>query len=564
MANHEIESYIPLWLQNSSQYFVVVINHVKEIQYVNPYFKQQFNFPDNNDSNFVKLLYPRNSAEVHKVLTQCFARPQDTYTLYIDNQYDIPIIKWECSGLLNTAKETIGVIFIGHVVRKEERQNQYLQEKSKRVDSIIEDFSDGFFVVDRMWKFIKVNQVFLELMDKEKTEVIETEFWDLFPKEKQLLYPVFFEKAFYENKTQRFEEYFKFLNKRFRVLIYPSVEGLTVFLRDVSNENILKEQLIDSENKLKAMLNSSVDSAILISKDFKILLFNSVARQMAHNLFKKEMEVGSSFWEFVAPNSEEQFLQSFSKALDGELVEYDSFRTLANKEGKWFHVRYIPVYNAKKEIIGIALNTINISERIKTEQKLQSILDSTTENNIMLSTDYKVVSFNRTAKENTKKILGKEIKDGDNILSYIDDSERKYFLKAFDKAKSGGILTFEKAVLFGSDEKWIRIQYYPVRDAHDKVVAVSLNINDIHTQKLNELKIVLQNKKLKKIAFIQAHVLRRPVASILGLSQLIQVERETYTGEPILFEYLDYLEKAVKELDEAVNDIGKRTYEITD
>lgn len=62
---------------------------------------------------------------------------------------------------------------------------------------------------------------------------------------------------------------------------------------------------------------------------------------------------------------------------------------------------------------------------------------------------------------------------------------------------------------------------------------------------LNQLK--KQNSVLRKIAWIESHELRQPVASIMGIMMLLK--ENPYTEEP---EYLELLDKSVNQLDERI------------
>ena len=63
-----------------------------------------------------------------------------------------------------------------------------------------------------------------------------------------------------------------------------------------------------------------------------------------------------------------------------------------------------------------------------------------------------------------------------------------------------------------------------------------------------------QNEALREIAYLQSHELRKPVASILGLMQLLKME----SSEPDS-EVLKMMEKAVAELDQTIHQIVRNT-----
>ncbi len=79
-------------------------------------------------------------------------------------------------------------------------------------------------------------------------------------------------------------------------------------------------------------------------------------------------------------------------------------------------------------------------------------------------------------------------------------------------------------------------------------------------RRMNE-RITLQNARLKKIAFILSHDLRRPVSYILGLLQLYDKNNPAKESNNDIISYLD---KATKELDDMMYEIIQESAKIED
>jgi DNA-binding NtrC family response regulator len=72
-------------------------------------------------------------------------------------------------------------------------------------------------------------------------------------------------------------------------------------------------------------------------------------------------------------------------------------------------------------------------------------------------------------------------------------------------------------------------------------------------------KIKAQHEKLLEIAFLQSHQIRRPVANILGLIDMFNLDNP---GDPMNFEVLSKLEMAARDLDNVIREIVQKTSEI--
>jgi signal transduction histidine kinase len=93
-----------------------------------------------------------------------------------------------------------------------------------------------------------------------------------------------------------------------------------------------------------------------------------------------------------------------------------------------------------------------------------------------------------------------------------------------------------------------------VKDEQGNIISVVYNATDINEQKQRIAEITAKNESLLNIAYIQSHEYRRPVASILGLMELIKDDINLSCNE-----YLAMMEKAVQELDEKIKSVVKCT-----
>ncbi len=81
-------------------------------------------------------------------------------------------------------------------------------------------------------------------------------------------------------------------------------------------------------------------------------------------------------------------------------------------------------------------------------------------------------------------------------------------------------------------------------------------IRDISAEHEAYLQIQKYARTLEEIANFQSHFVRRPVANILGLLQLIEMEPDREINR----EYLAYLRRCIEDLDEVIHEIVRRTY----
>ncbi|RUA33634.1 MAG: hypothetical protein DSY77_09255, partial [Bacteroidetes bacterium] len=88
------------------------------------------------------------------------------------------------------------------------------------------------------------------------------------------------------------------------------------------------------------------------------------------------------------------------------------------------------------------------------------------------------------------------------------------------------------------------------------IMGVILNSTDI-TEEVNlEKRIRISEKKLDDIAFINAHEVRAPLASILGLLNLLDFESVNDNSKVIL----NHLKKSANELEKIIHKVSESSY----
>jgi PAS domain S-box-containing protein len=185
------------------------------------------------------------------------------------------------------------------------------------------------------------------------------------------------------------------------------------------------------------------------------------------------------------------------------------------------------------------------------EIKLKAIFDSSNDTHILVGRNYDVLAFNRSAAIFLRSNYKHKLSIGDSILTYTEPAILNQFKKYFSIALTGRSIKREWQLMPGTPlECWKVTTFVPVRDDDGTVIGVSLNATDITHRKRQEAYINVQNEALQRIAMMQSHELRRPVASLMGIMDLLKMEN-------IYFNYFEMMELTVNELDEKIRGIVK-------
>jgi PAS domain S-box-containing protein len=127
-----------------------------------------------------------------------------------------------------------------------------LQEAVHKMTDILEKTSDGFFAVDRDWKFTFVNRQAERLLERRREDLIGKDVWMEFPQFKRDAFEKNYRRAMSEQVAVEFEASDSNGRVWFELLAYPSGGGVSVFLRDVTDRKRAEEETLTT-SKLESL-----------------------------------------------------------------------------------------------------------------------------------------------------------------------------------------------------------------------------------------------------------------------------------------------------------------------
>ena len=134
-----------------------------------------------------------------------------------------------------------------------------LQETVRKMTDILEKTSDGFFAVDREWKFTFVNPQAEKLLERRRNDLIGKDVWMEFPQFKRDAFEKNYRRAMSEQVAVEFEASDAAGQVWFEFLAYPSGGGVSVFLRDVTERKRMEaERLTTSKLESLGMLAGGI------------------------------------------------------------------------------------------------------------------------------------------------------------------------------------------------------------------------------------------------------------------------------------------------------------------
>jgi signal transduction histidine kinase len=143
-------------------------------------------------------------------------------------------------------------------------------------------------------------------------------------------------------------------------------------------------------------------------------------------------------------------------------------------------------------------------------------------------------------------------KIGKSIFDYVDDYRQAPLQVYLDQVDAGSTVEYELEFDVLGKSFWMHYTIMPVYEDNIKK-GLCINGREITEFKTYVQTIEEQNKKLKEISWTQSHMVRGPLARIMGLNGLIRDSTDVAEQK----ELLDFLEQSCTDLDTVVRKIVK-------
>lgn len=367
-------------LEDSPSIYLVGINAQAIYTYVNKRFASRFSFIRQNvvGQHIRTTNQPEDVTRLLQVLEDCQNQPEKVFTTLVKKQTDAGDIfwtYWEVSALEKPTED--GTLFwgIGYDVSESERAHLQASQYARQIESIIENIPSGFVILNENLKIQRLNKAAELLFNSCRKTLINTEIarWVQEEESEGCLFSIL-NSVKQRRKPQRTECFLQQPEGWFEILVSPGEEGqITLIMRDVTEKRRNEARILESKNKLKAIMDSTSDFNMLIGPDMKILSYNRAAQQTTRELYNRELAEGQNVLDYILPGTVEEFKELFSLALSGITQEVKVKLQFNPQLALWFQVRYYPVHNNEGELIGVAFNSTNIDKQQRQYERLNEI-----------------------------------------------------------------------------------------------------------------------------------------------------------------------------------------------
>lgn len=253
-----------------------------------------------------------------------------------------------------------GVVVQTRDITERKEAEEALRRSEAEIFSVLESITDGFFALDREWRFTYVNHQARVLLNRSSEVLVGEKIW-----EDPTFYPQY-RKAVAEGKTVRFEGYYPPLGKWYSVRAYPSGSGLSVYFQDITDRKETEARL-----HFQAQLLGAVGEAVIaLDLEGKVIYWNRVAEEIYGRASEEVM--GRILKEMVVPGHLRKQAEDIAAQLR-EGRKWTGEFVVRHKDGTTFPVEGTdtPIFGEDGELAGVIGVLRKVTERKEAEEALK-------------------------------------------------------------------------------------------------------------------------------------------------------------------------------------------------
>ncbi len=383
-----------------------------------------------------------------------------------------------------------------------------VQEKTAELQNIFERITDAFIALDKNFCYTYVNKKTGELLHRDPQSLIGKNVWDEFP---EAVGSATFHAFNTAMETQQFInhiDYYAPLNLWQENFIYPSPDGLSVFIRNITEKKRTEEQLLQERNLLRTVIDNIPDYIYVKDTRFRHII-NNLANVKLLGALSEEETLGKTVWDYFKPELAGKYIEDDKRVLENgsPVVNREEMIVSHSGEVRWLLTSKIPLKNINNELIGLVGVSRDITERKKTENaltesenRLRAIFQTEPECVKLLGAGCEVLQMNPAGlamieADNMEQVLGH------SVINIVEPAYREAFEELTSNVFKGisGSLQFEIKGLKGS-HRWLETHAVPLKDTSGNIISLLGVTRDITAGKINEQKIISANERFKMVA----------------------------------------------------------------
>lgn len=200
------------------------------------------------------------------------------------------------------------------------REREQTRLLERRLQTTLDQISDGVCFLDRDWRFTFVNRAGERIMRNPREVALGASIWELYPELRSTEFGIAYRRTMDERVVSTARDYYAHLDTWFEITSYPTDEGIMIYFKDVSESERTRREIGLQTRRIRdqaTLLEASRDAMIVRGLDHTIHFWNRAASE----------QYGWS--------AEEALGRSARELIYDDPAEFDQATAIVAREGYW-------------------------------------------------------------------------------------------------------------------------------------------------------------------------------------------------------------------------------------
>ncbi len=268
-----------------------------------------------------------------------------------------------------TVADAIGLVFFGAIGALISALSESMFRGRRRLEGLLHSIDEGFVVFDRDWRSRYVNDRAAELLRQPASSMVGWPIWEMFPDVVGTEIEAQLRRASTAGESLEFEALYRPLGRWFRARVFPTPEGFSALLEDVTE----RKRSHEASLRLAAIVRSSEEAIVGKDLDGIITAWNPAAERLFG--FTAPEAIGRSIRMIVPADRQTEEDDVLRRLRRGETIEHMETVRI-RKDGTPINIALTvsPIRDADGRITGASKIARDIGERLRAEAERARLL----------------------------------------------------------------------------------------------------------------------------------------------------------------------------------------------
>ncbi len=487
-----------------------------------------------------------------------------TLNLYADQKdyFDTATI-----DLLDELASNIGYA-LGSIESDRTRENL-----GRRLIQLLESMSDGFISLGRDWRYQYVNRQAATLFGRDPGDLLGRDIWSEFPEGVGQAFYYAYERAMNEGVTIRLENYYSPWQRWFENRIFPTQDGISVFLSDITDH---KEALLDLSRQ-RDILDRTSRFAKVGGWEFEVACGAGTWTDETARIYGLEpigpRRLLAALTGFDRPARRVLVPALRAAITEGRPFELELPMTHGNGECKWVHMIGLPVQEAGKVVrVEGAIQDISLRKEAELaarhrESLLTTVFQVLPDLFFLMDANGTIRDYRASSTDDL--YLPPEIFLGKQMQELLPPQLAALLQANLERLASGSpLISYEYALPIAGDSRYFEARLTQLPETTQVILVVRniterkrvenevlrLNAELEERVQIRTAELAAINKELETFTYSVSHDLKAPLRGIDGYSRLLLEDHLSQLDEEGQL-FLHNVRKGVEQMSQLIEDL---------